>query len=194
MENNKPDHKIEEFWLHFKVSMINFYKNSTIKRPIKLWSEQLNEFQKEEKYIGIENNIRNYISLYAIDLMRNLDSYHMNILVTNIKRWNRISTDYGFKKSDDYHNIIFLLVDIYKNLMTETDKNIDTIFSQVELFIIYKDFQPLIKYAIDNRKPSILEKINKFKNINDKIEQLYNIKKLKNMSYLKLIDKINLNN
>ena len=174
--------------------MINFYKNSTIKRPIKLWSEQLNDFQKEEKYIDIENNIRNYISLYAIDLMRNLDSYHMNILVTNIKRWNRISTDYGFKKSDDYHNIIFLLVDIYKNLMNETDKNIDTIFSQVELFIIYKDFQPLIKYAIDNRKPSILEKINKFKNINDKIEQLYNIKKLKNMSYLKLIDKINQNN
>ena len=82
----KPDFEIEQFWLGLKDSMINFYFDKIIKRPIFNWSNKLNLLQKEEKYNEIEMNIRNYISLYGIDLMRKNDSYHFGILKTNIKK------------------------------------------------------------------------------------------------------------
>ena len=86
--NEKPDALIEEFWLSLKISMKNFYKIHKFTRPIDTWSEQLNIYQKQENYEAIENHIRNYMSLYAIDLMKGCSSYYMRILITNIKRWN----------------------------------------------------------------------------------------------------------
>ncbi len=188
---NKPDYFIEEFWYSFKGSMKNFYRNKTLQRPIDLWSSQLNILQKKEKYGKIENKIRNYISLYAIDLMRDMDNYQMGILITNIKRWNKISNNYNFSDSEsEYHNIIFLLVDIYKTLMYKIDDKMKNIFLQVELIIINRDFTQLIIYAIENNKPSILEKISKFCDINDIITDLFDVDFVNGTSYKKIINKI----
>ena len=72
------DQKIEEFWLGLKTSMLNFYNNCVIKRPIDTWSNNLNVFQKHKNYSSIEKHIINYISLYALDLMRFHDEYHIH--------------------------------------------------------------------------------------------------------------------
>ena len=120
MNNNKPDYYIETFWLDFKVTMYNFYSQNNIKfcRPIDLWSNQLNILQKKEEYNLIQDKIRNFMSLYAIDLMKYNNLYHTGILVTNISRWDKISVKYNFEKSNSkYHNIIFLLLDIYNSIM-----------------------------------------------------------------------------
>ena len=138
--------------------------------------------------------IRNYISLYAIDLLRNKEDYHFGILITNIKRWNRLSNKFTFEKTDSkYHNVIFLLIDIYQHLLYLDSNEINKIFSQVELFIIYEDFSSLIDFAIKNNKVSILNKINNYKDINTYIENKYNIKLPKHISgekILKIIEKI----
>ena len=77
------DYEIEQFWLGFKVSMNNFYKNyKNINRPIQQWSDYLNILQKKQDYENIEECIVKYISLYSIDLMRTHDEYHMHILNT----------------------------------------------------------------------------------------------------------------
>ena len=35
--NNRPiDYKLEDFYINFKQSMINFYKDHSVTRPIKL--------------------------------------------------------------------------------------------------------------------------------------------------------------
>ena len=49
-ENNEIaiDFEIEEFYLGFKTSMINFYRNHSFKRPIKEWSITLNQLQKQK--------------------------------------------------------------------------------------------------------------------------------------------------
>ena len=161
-----PDKEIEEFWLHFKQSMINFYDSKNyLKRPISEWSNTLNFYQSKKNYIEIEKKILNYISLYSIDLMRISDNYHMNILITNIKRWKRVLNNYTkLIDNNRYYNIIFLLIDIFKSIMyDDNEKQRELIFSQIELIILYEDFTQLIKYAIENKKPSIIKKIYNFK-------------------------------
>lgn len=175
-----PDHYIEEFWLNFKQSMMNFYTiNQMPPRPIAMWSDYLNILQKKQKYDMIENKIREYISLYAIDVLRHQDNYNFCILRTNIKRWNVISNKYNFTSdSNTYHNVVFMLIDIYYNLTnkcTYINDMIKEIFSMVEIYIISNDFMQLISYSIKNNKPSIIDKINNYKNINHIIEANYNI-------------------
>ena len=189
--DEKPDYYIEEFWLNFKDSMINFYQKKNITRPIRYWSSELNKLQQLKLYDEIQNKIRNYISLYAIDLMKDNNKYNTDILITNIKRWNKIADKYNFEKEDSfYHNIIFLLLDIYKILMYDFNVNVGIIFSQVELFILYQDFSSLIDVAIENKKEGILDKLNKFTNINKYIEQKYSIKLDDHISGKKILRKI----
>ncbi len=203
--NINPDYDIEEFWLDFKRSMMNFYNdNSNVKRPIQLWSDKLNELQKNKEYSEIEINIRDYMSLYAIDLLRTYADYHIRILITNIKRWNNIANDScRFDKSDSkYINIVFLLIDIYNTLTnkcTTTNKNIYALFSMVEIYIIHEDFRLFIDYAITNNKPGIIDKIKEFENDNNTntsmkyIETKYNIILSPKMCAKKIIQRIESN-
>ena len=187
---DNPDKKIEEFWILYKQSMINYYTNQKcISRPIKEWSEKLNYYQSKKNYTEIEKHILNYISLYAIDLMRDNNGYHMNILITNIKRWKRLSKSYNtIIKENSYYNIIFLLIDIYKSIMNEKlNDNLVIIFSQVELIILYNDFSELVKFAVENSKPSILTKISKYCNIDSILYEYYNITNKNKISYRRLL-------
>ena len=189
-KSGNPDKKIEEFWLLYKQSMINYYTNQKcISRPIKEWSEKLNYYQSKKNYTEIEKHILNYISLYAIDLMRDNNGYHMNILITNIKRWKRLSKSYNtIIKENSYYNIIFLLIDIYKSIMNEKlNDNLVIIFSQVELIILYNDFSELVKFAVENSKPSILTKISKYCNIDSILYEYYNITNKNKISYRRLL-------
>ena len=174
----KPDYEIEQFWLGLKDSMINFYTNKTLKRPIHKWSKYLNILQKKEKYEDIEINIRNYISLYGIDLMRHMDFYHFGILKTNIKRWNNISYHYGFnnEESKKYYNIIFLLIDIYEKLYNKLSEDDFTEFStEIELLIIYEDFNSLIDICVKYKLESIIDKLSNYIDVLKILNTKYNL-------------------
>lgn len=195
MNENNPDYHIELFWLNFKKSMINYYSIKNLSRPIDYWSDELNKLQKLKKYNLIQNKIKNYISLFAIDLMRNLEHYHIRILFTNIKRWNKLSILNNFQSNlENYHNIIFLLLDIYKSMLSsEFNTDSKLIFNQIELLILWKDFSSIIEYSIKNKKLSIIDKINKFdpKLVNNHIENIYNIKINNILSAKKIFKLIN---
>ena len=189
MNDNKPDFLIETFWLDLKNSMINFYEHSKVKRPINIWSVKLNIFQKNEKYDKIEKNIRDFISLYAIDVIRKRNGYHMGILITNIKRWNKLSTKYNFCSDEKvkYFNIIFLLIDLFDNINTFNDNIKNEIFDQIELFILYDDLTIIIKYSIQYKKANILDKIREFTDLTQIIKEKYNIDLPENISGKKLL-------
>ena len=159
------DYDIEQFWLGFKTSMFNFYRNRDIKRPINIWSDNLNALQSLKEYESIEVNITKYISLYAIDLMRANDFYSIGILNTNIKRWDKISKKYkifdGREKTNEGCNLITTLLSIF-TLLTEKNKMDLLIFDQLELFLFFKDFKYLIKYSKEQDIPSIIDKLLKF--------------------------------
>lgn len=193
MDDKSPDFHIETFWLDFKKSMINFYENNKINRPINIWSDNLNKLQEEKKYDKIQQNIRDYISLFAIDLLRNNDSYHLGILITNIKRWNKLSLQYNFftNNGPKYYNIIFLLIDLYENILSFDKRECDEILNQIELFVLYNDITLLIKYAIKFNKGGMLDKIKSYTNLNEKIKEIYNIELPNNISGKKLLKYFN---
>jgi hypothetical protein len=161
MERN-VDHDIEQFWLGFKTSMSNFYKSKCLNRPINVWSDRLNSLQSSRHYEDIEHCITKYISLYAIDLIRHNDSYNINILNTNIKRWDKISNKYKiFSNKNIYNkgcNLITTMLDIY-TILYQKNKIDREIFDQLELFIFFGDFRSLIEYARDTVTPSIIDKL-----------------------------------
>ncbi len=198
-----PDHLIEEFWLLFKQSMNNFYSSnnnssnynsSNYNRPIQYWSDNLNKLQKMKDYINIEIHIRDYMSLYAIDLLRTNSYYHAGILITNIKRWNNISCNRFDICDIKYINIVFLLLDIYNMLtnkcMNKVDKEAELLFSTIELYILHEDFKNFIDYAIEYNKPSIIDKINEYENKNNKDVKNASIIYLENKYHLNLSPKI----
>ena len=168
--NNKPiDFRIEEFYLNFKQSMVNFYKDHSISRPIQQWSQRLNQFQEKQDYTKIHQLIIKIISLYAIDLMRTCNLYHSGILETNIKRFNKVSKQtmedgvYTIELIEYNSNIIFLLYDIFRSV-SKTDEldQLKPLFVQVELYLLYEDFTPLIEFAMKKNKLIILDKLFKF--------------------------------
>lgn len=164
-----PDHDIEQFWLSFKKSMDNFYSVSEhriLRRPIEKWSDCLNGFQAEKKYGDIEEHIKEYISLYAMDLLRVGNSYYIDILATNIKRWNKIAGKYdgNFEVSDEYYNCVFMLLDVWYSLVNgrTDDMVVRDLFSNYELCILDHDYSVFINYAMTYEKVGLLDKLLKY--------------------------------
>lgn len=169
---NNIDSELEVFYINFKQSMINFYQNKSFSRPINQWSERLNVLQKNKDYENIYKLIIKIISLYAIDLMRMCDGYHANILESNINRFNKVSKNSKFTIDliSYKKNVVFLLFDIFRYIIKNEGIDIlKPLFIQVELYLLYEDYTPLIEYAINNNKLNILDKLFKFSNKNYKL-------------------------
>jgi hypothetical protein len=162
------DHDIEEFWLLFKQSMENFYgttEHRILRRPIQKWSDTLNAFQTKQKYTDIEESIKHYISLYAMDLIRCCNHYHMSILITNIKRWNRVAANHKWLEEEDkktYFNCVFMLLDVCYMLLGQGNADVKELFSQYELYILNHDYSMLINYAVEHNKVGMLDKLLKY--------------------------------
>ncbi len=162
-----PDHDIEVYWLYVKQSMLNFYsQHNLMARPVEKWSETLNQLQKDKKYKDIEHKIMQYLSLYSIDLLRLGNQYYINILMTNLKRWDKLTDKYKFFTKDEKEiNIVLVLLEIVYSLL-KSDTPLEDLFTDIELYIIYEDFTRLIKFAVKNNKPSVLDKLVEYDSLN----------------------------
>jgi hypothetical protein len=154
-----PDFFIEDFWYNLKASMKNFYNTISIyenkKEIIKEWSLILNEHKKNKEYNLIEQRIREYITIYSIDLLElSLTSYHDEILLTNIKRWEKISNEFNFNSNIEYCKKLLIFM-----IFVELKKNNIFIFDYKTLY--NDDYNDLILFALKNSKTKILDLLNK---------------------------------
>ena len=171
-----PDYYIEQFWLGFKQSIINYCntikesKNMDINETqVDNWSSELNKLKKEKKYNEIEYNIRNYMTKYAFYIMEtSIDTYNAKILDTNIKRWNNITITFNFIQSE-YHNNLLIIFSIYLEL-----QNLK-LFKNVESMMESNNYDNIIIFAFKNRKNKILELLRKVSSyqLNDNIRRIY---------------------
>jgi hypothetical protein len=192
MNDNKPDKYIEEYWYNLKQSMYNFYKHYNYVRNIGKWSDVLNYNQEIQNYDEIEKRIRDYIFLYALDVIKSKNKYHFHILYSNIKRWNNISNKYNFIDcNNDTHKIIFVLIDIYNKVINDIINDGISLFEDIEIYILNRDFEDFIRYAVDNNKPSILNELSNIIDVKCIINDIYGIE-CGNMSFNKIIKKINI--
>ena len=195
LNNSDPDYFIEDFWLGFKQSMVNFYRIIDIENLlIPEWSYKLNKLKNEKKYDDIECNIRNYISLYSYDLIKYSKSiYHDEILITNIKRWNNISKQFNFE-SEEYNKILlFFLINLELKKDKEIKEEIKNYFNQKSIEETIKNnlFDNYICFALLNEKVKILEYLKNVPKYNllDNIIRLYpkmNFKNKNNIKFNKL--------
>ena len=174
-----PDYELELFWHTYKCSLENFYKTfSRFIRPLQYWYDELNFYKKRGNYDIIQKKIFNYLTLHMIDVIKSMNSYHSQILKTNFNRYIKLCEKikfYNFEKEIIRLDIIFK---IYYSIISK-DELKDTeykIFSQIELFIFYDDYNLLIKYAIDNGKPGILDNLAKIIDLPIYIYDIYHIK------------------
>jgi hypothetical protein len=184
LNKNDPDYHIEYFWYGFKNSMINFY--SFINHDyshILLWSQNLNNFKKDKKYSDIELSIREYISQFSLVLLKHSNTmYHDDIFLTNVNRWNKISSHFNFEKSDKYTKI-FLIYCVHLEIKKDIISNKNHRMSPIELYnnlgsieeIIDKNnFDKFLNYGLINEKIRLLELLSKIPDYDIKL----NIKKL----------------
>lgn len=169
------DYEMEQFYIGFRDSMRNFYSRHSFTRPLNQWSDKLNMLQSQKRFTEIRETIIKIISLYATDLMRTNDGYNAGILDTNIKRWNKIT---GENISNS--NVVFVLLNIYNTLMKKELPDFSYLFYQVELYLLYEDFNGLIEYSVTNNVPSIVDKLLKYKpQLIDTITDIYDLPKTK---------------
>ena len=191
-----PDFEIEEFWYGFKQSMINYYQYIYKKEKIieiKEWSKNLNILQSEKRYEDIEINIQKYIINYAFDLIKNKAEYYPNILLSNIKRWNKISNKYNFNNiENEKYNILYKLFNIYNKIIQR-----DSIYEYID---IVKDFEidykketfiNLLIFGIKNNEASVVEFSRKFLNIKEMVKNKFDIEINNNLSTIKLLKLVN---
>ena len=167
-----PDYHLEEFWLSFKNSIINYCKYIgksllDFEKTIILYSDNLNKLQNEKKYDEIETNIYIFLIKYALLLIKtNLSCmpFHDLILILNIKRWKKISKTIS---NEEYNKIIIILtinLEIKKN-------NIN-----VDIIKCYEtnNFDDIIKYCFEFNKSKIFNLLIK----NENYDLYKNIRKL----------------
>ena len=191
--NNKPDKEIEIFWMGFKQSVINFNVIYNVNIPINSWSTLLNWYQSKKDYSNIKKNIHMFISYYCIYIFKYVDSYHTSILWTNVKRWKKISNGYLFEDDELYYfGVYHLYIDVYRVLLLHDNEftEIFDYYKEISEDIDEEDIFTLVDLSIKYNLGNILDKINTYKNMNEYIENKYNIKATKKMSGKKIIFRI----
>lgn len=137
--------------------MINFYRTNKLKpRNILKWSNKLNILQKEENYNEIEKSIKDYIVCYGLDIIKFGSSYHLRLLKTNIKRWNKITTKFNIILSEK--NLFYYCLEI-AFILEKAEINFSEELGDIKIIIINNDISLLIELAINNSKQSILDKL-----------------------------------
>lgn len=174
---NDPDYHIELFWYGFKTSMYNFYNTYHLPyEHIQKWSDNLNKLKKNKKYNEIERDIRDYMAHYSFDLTKQPKSnYYDQILISNIKRWDKISNTYKFKSCQKYNKIILLFY-IYNEIKQDCDViNFQEQIKDIDYTISTNDFDSIIHYAVLLNKSKILEKLRLIPGYNliENIKRLY---------------------
>lgn len=210
LNKNDPDYDIEYFWYGFKQSMINFYiKHNLNYIHIYEWSNILNKLKINKNYNDIEISIREYILIYAKCILKHsfdLSYYDDDILISNIKRWNKISFNYNFEKSARHNTllIIFLVLLEIKKSKKNINDNIEFIdymnnkYDDVDDIINTNNYDDFIIYAFNKNKSKILELLKTISNYDlfNRIKILFpkinldNIKNIKMEKICKIYKKI----
>lgn len=208
----KPDKDIENFWLTLKCCIINFFKAYNISSTdfnINEVSYLLNKLQKDKEYEKIEYTINNYMFfliqklLEKIIYLENKNSsylYYGKIILTNVKRWEKIrERKIFFKDPVKNEDLYYLLADCLKSCVRSLEKNrnkkkIISAFYEISKLVIFanneksiiKIYQKIIDLGIDINNGAIIDIIKSKYNVVEYINSKYDLKLPKTISGKKI--------
>ena len=182
LNSNKPDSKLEFFWLTFKDSIKNYLNEYDLEEMNNL-SDVLNSLQREERYEEIEEFIKQHIENIGYNMIARDDRYHINHIDTNIKRWKKLSG------SDIYptNNTFICILYMYIHIKDATDDKKDDMNRIIEL---------IKEFALDRSNRDVLNSImnilirNKMFGSIDKMRNIIDITMFLRKEY---VDKVGVN-
>jgi len=114
LNSDKPDNKLEFFWLTFKDSIRN-YINPTEVMELEEVSKKLNDLQNEERYDEIEEYIKSHIEKIGYSMILNEDVYRLGHLETNLKRWNRLTGCDIYPMNNTFYCLLLVFLNLSKS-------------------------------------------------------------------------------
>lgn len=190
LESDNPDKHIEYFWYGFKNSIKNLFSVNKLKQilPVDEWSSTLNDLQKEGKYEEIEENIRKYMEIFGYYVIKYGDLHYGNIFNSNIKRWNKISKNFGWNYNREksiytsFLKIFFSAIKRKKTGLLEKIREYSS--SDIRNIIILQD---VLLDSIEERDESIIDFIGECYDIWGFINDNYDVIVKKGMSGKKIL-------
>jgi hypothetical protein len=161
LSSDNPDYVYEKFWFRFKVSIYNALSkiDHGISDEMNNDSLILNNIRddKSDRWISkiisfIEKNIIKYTNLF---LIRDINTYHTNILVSNLHRWIIIADTMKIRPNN---NIIML----YEILKCKTPLK-----DEIKKQICSLDDTDIIKVLIKEKECARLDRLLKYPYFHD---------------------------
>lgn len=164
LNSDKPDCKLEFFWLTFKDS-IKGYLNEFELLELAEVSSRLNDLQREAKYEEIQEYIKSHIERIGYGMMATKNTYKLSHLETNLRRWNKLTGN------DIYpaNNTFYCLLLVYLNLQKANKNKQDD---------VDKMFKCIADYSCNTSDPSYLIEL---MNLSIENKMYGNIDKLRNI-------------
>lgn len=125
LNSDKPDNKLEFFWLTFKDSIKNYLTKSELEELSDV-SEKLNNLQREERYEEIEAYIKSHIERIGYNMISNDDTYRAGHLENNIKRWSKLTGTDIYPMTDRFYCLLLVYMNLSKNKATTKKDQVST--------------------------------------------------------------------
>lgn len=196
MELEPEDKNIELYWYWIKKFIIKYKPKQN--EYIKELSKHLNDLQTKGIYKEIYNKIHSYLLYILREIAINYPK-KINLIFTNIKRWNEIDivknkyNEYIISLSNSYSpkqietlQLLHIIRKLYIKDINFINDMIEKIGDNIEENKIY--FIKTIKYCIENRYMAILEYYNYSIDIRKEINKIYNLNIQGNLSFRKILN------
>jgi hypothetical protein len=199
IDKNLPDKEIELFWYGWKIAVSNSLKNTILVKSfpyqieLQKTSDILNDYQKNKRFNYIINTVQKSIITHIKICMENdIELYHTRILLSHIKRWNKIKLTNPNMYNIDENPDEFIFFDLYYTI-NKDDRINNQVKREMLDHIIFSDPEKLLDIAIKLNKSNIITKLTGVMNIYSYINDRFNTNfypKTKASKMLKVINKI----
>ena len=113
LNSDKPDSKLEFFWLTFKDSIKSYLTDSEL-ADLSEVSNKLNALQRQERYDEIQEFIKSHIERIGYGMMAKNDNYRISHLETNLRRWNKLTGTDIYPQNNTFYTLLLVYLNLRK--------------------------------------------------------------------------------
>ena len=124
LNSDKPDCKLEFFWLTFKDSIKSYLSEYELIELAEV-SSRLNDLQREARYEEIQEYIKSHIEQIGYGMMATKNTYKLSHLETNLRRWNKLTGNDIYPSNNTFYCLLLVYINLHKankNKQEDIDK------------------------------------------------------------------------
>jgi hypothetical protein len=168
LNSDKPDCKLEFFWLTFKDSIKGYLTESELIELAEV-SCRLNDLQREERYEEIQEYIKSHIEHIGYGMMATKNTYKLSHLETNLKRWNKLTGNDIYPSNNTFYCILLVYLNLHKankNKQEDVDKMFKCIADYSRNTSDPSHLIELMNLSIENKLYGNIDKLRNILDIN----------------------------